>query len=74
MTYGEFLDLLDGYKWRERRELGALAQHAAWVMSPHYKDPIDPNNLLKPKTEKKMVTKEEKERVTREIEERLGVR
>lgn len=51
-----------------------LAQHAAWVMTPLCKDPVDPNILLKPKTEKKKVTQDEKERVTREIEERLGVR
>jgi hypothetical protein len=74
LTYGEFLDLYEGFKWRERRQQELAAQHAAWVMSPHYKNPIDPNDLIKPKSEKKKVSKEEKEKVTREIEERLGVR
>jgi hypothetical protein len=74
LTYGEFLELYEGFNWREKRELALLARHAAWVMSPHYKNPIDPNDLLKPASEKKKVTKEEKEKVTREIEERLGVR
>jgi hypothetical protein len=74
LTYGEFLELYEGFKWREKRQLELLALSASWVTSPHLKKPIDPADLLKPMQEKKQVTKEEKERVTREIEERLGVR
>jgi hypothetical protein len=74
LTYAEFIDLYEGFNWREKRKLELLARHAAWVMSPHYKNPIDPNDLLKPASEKKKVTQEEKEKVTKEIEERLGVR
>ncbi|AGK52035.1 hypothetical protein [Bacillus sp. 1NLA3E] len=74
LTYGEFLDLYDGYKWREKRRLEMLALSASWITAPHLKRPIDPNDLLKPAAKKKKVTQEEKERVTREIEERLGVR
>jgi hypothetical protein len=74
LTYGEFIDLYDGFKWREKRQLELLALSAAWVTAPHLKKPIDPNDLLEPMKEKKQVTQEEKERVTRELEEKLGVR
>jgi hypothetical protein len=74
LTYGEFIDLYDGFKWREKRQLELLALSASWVTAPHLKKPIDPNDLLEPMKEKKQVTQEEKERVTRELEEKLGVR
>lgn len=74
LTYGEFLDLVKGYKWRERHEMEKLALSASWITAPHLKRPLDPADLLKPESKKRNVTQDEKEKVTREIEERLGVK
>jgi hypothetical protein len=77
LTYGEFLELYEGYKWREKKQHESLAILASWVALPHSKERLQPNELMKElegPTEKERVTQEEKERVTREIEEKLGVR
>ena len=75
LTYGEFLELYEGFKWREKKQREEYAILASWLTAPHYKNPVQPSDYMKTfeDKEKKTVTKEEKERVTREIEERLGV-
>lgn len=73
LTHGEFLDLYDGWKWRERRELEHYAQLAAWVTAPHVKRPIDPRKLLKDEKEKKKTTPEETAVIISELEKLMGV-
>jgi len=65
------LELYEGWKWRERRQLEYYAQLAAWVTAPHLKRPLNPRDLLKP--EKKKVDPEKKRQEIRELEQLMGV-
>jgi len=44
----EFVDLWDGYKWRQEQEENRLAYFTACQMSVHTSKPVSPKDLLKP--------------------------
>ncbi|WP_229534790.1 hypothetical protein [Pelosinus baikalensis] len=44
----EFMDLWDGYRWRQEQEENRLAYFTACQMSVHTKKPVAPKDLLKP--------------------------
>lgn len=46
LTLADLYDMIEGYKFREERELDKLALLASWIMSPHLKKPITPDKLL----------------------------
>lgn len=46
LTYGQLLDMYDGWLFARKLRMQESARHAAWVMSPHTKRPIDPRKLL----------------------------
>ena len=46
LTFKEFEELYEGYKWRNKREWEQNAQLAAWIISPHTKKPVTAKKLL----------------------------
>lgn len=73
MVYCEFLELLEGYQWREKRELEKLAQLASWVTAPHLKTPVNPQDLISDPKERKKTTTEETNEVISSLAEKMGV-
>lgn len=72
LTMGEFEELLEGYRYRERREWEKTAQLAAWIMSPHMKRRISGQDLLKKDGQQKKTTPEETKEVMDDLISRLG--
>ena len=60
LTYGQFLDMYEGWKYARKLRMQELAQQAAWIMSVHTKRPVDPRKLLQEEDKKKKKTTKEK--------------
>jgi hypothetical protein len=73
LTHGEFLDLYDGFKWRDKRATEHFAQLASWTTAPHLKRPIDPKKLMQEKKPKKKTTPEKTAAIVSELEKLMGV-
>lgn len=52
--------MYDGWHYARKLRMQESAQHAAWVMSPHTKKPVDPRKLLQTEEPKKKKTTPEK--------------
>ena len=87
MTPAEFLDLYEGWKWREKRkfeeielmndlELRRFSILASWLNAPHYgkKNP-KPTHYYDPDKEKKSkkTTQEESQAVVDDLAQEMGV-
>ena len=72
LTYGEFLELVDGYRYRDEIEWRKLAQLASWTIAPHLKKPISANKLLGKDQKKKKTTAEETAQVMNDLEAEFG--
>jgi len=44
----EFMQKLEGYKWRQENDQNMMAYFTACQMSVHTKKPVSPKELLKP--------------------------
>lgn len=73
LTHGEFLDLYEGFRWREKRQWEQMAQLTSWITAPHVKKPIDPKVLLQSEKDKKRTTQEETKAVIEDLEKLMGV-
>jgi hypothetical protein len=76
LTYAEFLDLHDGFLWRERRQKEMLALLASWTTAPHVKKPISPDKFLGDnhnEETKKKTTPEQANAVVNELAHMMGV-
>jgi hypothetical protein len=76
LTYAEFLELYEGWEWRDNRVSEQMANLISWVTSPHVKKPIPPEKILnrKPKEEaKKKTTPEKTKNVVEELMQKMGV-
>ena len=87
LTPAEFLELVDGWKWRENYEaekikalndleLTRLSMLASWVTAPHLKKPAKPSDFYDPKKankEKKKTTPQESKRVVDDLSKEMGV-
>jgi hypothetical protein len=86
LTPSEFLELYEGWQWRENRrinelkdlhelELTRLAILASWITAPHLKKPKKPTDFYDPNKskEKKKTTPAESKRVVDELSKELGV-
>jgi hypothetical protein len=59
--------MLQGWHWRDKREMQRLATLASWVTAPHLKKPISPEELLSEKKERQKTTPEESRAVVEEM-------
>lgn len=87
LSPAEFLDLYEGWKWREKRkyeeleqmndlEMRRLSLLANWLNSPHLgKRNPKPTHYYNPDKDKetKKTTQEESQRVVNELAEEMGV-
>ena len=46
MPIADFMAMVDGYEWRMERTRELVAWHAAWVMRPHMREAMTPEQLL----------------------------
>ena len=67
LTYGQFLELIEGYKFREQREWDKLAQLASWTTAPHLKRPVSAKKLLGKEKKKEKTTPKESKRLVEEL-------
>jgi hypothetical protein len=87
LTPSEFLELYDGWQWREDRRIDEMkASHelrmreysvlASWLTSPHLKKPMKPTNFYNPEKSgnKRKTTPEETKRVIDNLEKQMGVK
>lgn len=72
LTYKEFLELVEGYKYRNELEWRKIAQLASWIMAPHLKRPISADKLLGKDKKKKRTTPEETTRVLDDLMSEFG--
>ncbi|OLO40319.1 hypothetical protein BTR23_07470 [Alkalihalophilus pseudofirmus] len=70
LTMKDYILLVEGYEMREKRELERMSQLAAWIISPHCRQPIEAKMLYNPKS--KETTQEESEQVVSELINQLG--
>jgi hypothetical protein len=86
LTPAEFLDLYEGWKWREERRIKEIqGMHelrmiefsvlASWLTSPHVKKPLKPTDFYDPNKskEKKNTTPEESKRIVNDLSKEMGV-
>ena len=77
LTHSEFLELLEGYEWREKYHRTMLAIQSRTIMSAHGKKPLDPVKAFKLKdTDKKIKKKtnaDESKQVVQDLMEEMGV-
>jgi hypothetical protein len=59
--------MLEGWHWRDKREMQKLAQLASWTTAPHLKKPISADELLEDPKKQKKTTPEESQAVVKEI-------
>lgn len=87
LTHGEFLELYEGWKWRENRrveeekakhelEMRRLSVLASWLTAPHLKKPRRPTDFYDPdrKKEKRTTTPEQTRQIIAELSEKMGVK
>jgi hypothetical protein len=76
LTHGEFLELCEGFKWRDEKDRAYLALQARVIMSAQSKKPLNPFKEFKlTKThEKKKTTPEESKQVVNDLMEKMGVK
>jgi hypothetical protein len=85
LTPAEFLDLYDGWQWRENRrfneikelhelEMQKLSVLASWITAPHLKKPMKPTEFYDPNKKKENVntTPEESKRIVEELGKEMG--
>jgi hypothetical protein len=72
LTLAEFNDLIEGYKWRNRREWEKFAQLAVWTSQKLRKNTTAKKLLGTDKSEKKKTTAEESRKNVIDLVERLG--
>lgn len=71
LTLTEFKDLIEGYKWRDKREWEKIAQLAVWT-SQKLKKGTTAKKLLGTSNERKKTTAEESRNQVSELVTRLG--
>jgi hypothetical protein len=71
LTLTEFLDLIEGQKWRNEREWEKIAQLAVWT-SPKLRKNTTAKKLLGKDAKKKKTTPEETKAVLSDLTSRLG--
>ncbi|MDF2902366.1 MAG: hypothetical protein K0S25_4 [Bacillus sp. (in: firmicutes)] len=88
LTPSEFLDLYDGWQWREDRRLEEIkASHelrirefsvlASWLTAPHVKKPPKPTDFYDPERRpenRRKTTPEESKRMIDQLEKQMGVK
>jgi hypothetical protein len=88
MTPAEFIDLYNGWLWRENRrteeikalhelEMRRLSVLASWVTAPHMKKPKQPTDFYNPEKlnkEKPKTNPEKSKKVIEELEKQMGVK
>jgi hypothetical protein len=74
LTIAEFNDLVEGYVWREERQMERMAQLAVWITAPHLKKPWTVEKLLgkKKETEQPKITPEDKKKLFEEMDAIFG--
>ena len=71
LTLTEFLDLIEGYKWRNEREWERTAQLAVWT-SQKLKKNVTAKKLIGKESKKKKTTPEETKAVLTDLTNRFG--
>jgi hypothetical protein len=77
LTPGEFMELVEGYKWRNERDWEKVAQLAAWITAPHLKKPTTARKLLgkdKDKKARRKVSSNEKRDELASLKRDMGVK
>lgn len=74
LTHGEFLELWEGFQWRDRYQRSLYAIHATAIMSGQSKKPLKPFQVfqLEKASNKKKTTSEESKRVVESLIKDLG--
>ncbi|WP_144700208.1 hypothetical protein [Fictibacillus phosphorivorans] len=74
LTHGEFMELVEGFEWRDKYQRSMMAIHARTIMSAQGRKPLDPVKTfdLKQKKEKKKTTAEESKGIVQELEREMG--
>ncbi|MBW3114186.1 hypothetical protein KYJ26_20170 [Bacillus sp. MCCB 382] len=83
----EFLELYEGWKWREDRrieeikelnemEMRRMSILASWITAPHFRKPKKPTDFYNPNAnkEKPKTTPEESKRMVMLLSKEMGVR
>ncbi|ANC77174.1 hypothetical protein ABE65_010320 [Fictibacillus phosphorivorans] len=74
LTHREFMELVEGFEWRDKYQRSMMAVHARTIMSAQHKKPLDPVKAfnLKQKKEKKKTNAEESKNIVQELEREMG--
>jgi hypothetical protein len=88
MTPAEFIELYEGWQWRENRrleeiqslhelEMRRLSVLASWITAPHLKKPRQPTDFYNPdkiNQEKTKTNPEKSKKVIEDLEKQMGVK